>query len=141
MTAVIQWLPDVPSDIRTAIEFHLVRWLPVLPTWCHRIIVNWDFELAAEGDLQTVVHYEYRCVHFTIGPGFLNREVAGRSTAVLHEYMHVMLAPMCNAHRDLLVLLQEKVPDLYTLANEQYRHAMESVVVDLGRTISGSQGC
>lgn len=137
MTALVVWKEDVPAEIKAALQPHLDRWLGHAPTWCHEVIVHWAGEASDGADLRCEPVQEYRWARVTVYGSFLSRSLRDRSESVLHEMLHIALAPSDLVVHSLLDVLKEKVPELHAWANEQFRLAKESAVCDLTRAIAG----
>jgi hypothetical protein len=133
------WNPEVPEDIRRAIGQHLDRWLPFVPRWCHEVIIGWESR-SDDADLDTTTTYEYRWAKIMVRPSFLNRTQDERSNEVLHEILHVALAPWGEATGAVLDFVREKHPDVYEWAKEQRRMGMETTISDLAESIDRAMG-
>lgn len=130
----ITFRTDVPREVREAVLPHLDRWCHVVPTWCHEIVVGWDG--TSEGSAARMRAYmDYRWAELTICAPWLRETPSQRETALVHELVHVLLEPLQNFAADAVALIKEKCPDVHNWAEEQRRHAMESVVQDFTRLL------
>jgi hypothetical protein len=125
----IRFSPNVASEVRAAIEPHLVKWAFLIPAWCHELTVKWDDDDTSSA-LCVKVFYEYRSADLIVLPNFLTSPAA-RERDVVHELLHLSLAPLtivCEAMRDALV---KQAPDVEEWANEMLRHGEEATTCDL----------
>lgn len=127
----LYWRPDVPAEIRAALEPYLQQWSHLAPTWCHQVIIAWDPNNTTDA-LRATAAEEYRWVRITAAPGFLGEAPTERSNAVIHELVHGLTDPLCEM---LDRLIGQAPKPQRALLREQKRRAMEGVVCDITRAI------
>lgn len=127
--------PHVPRELQEAVLPHVQRWGPMyLPFWVHDLILGWQKEHDGS-DVTTTTVLEYRWARIALRPSFLSCTWAERSEEVLHEILHVSLAPVLHPYADLVDFVQEKYPDVARWAKQKRLEGMEAVIVDLSHSI------
>jgi hypothetical protein len=125
----IRFRADLPEEARAAIEPYLAKWAVLIPGWCHGVDIHWDDE-DTEGGLRVSTHYEYREADIYVLPNFLSN-TEHRERHVVHELVHLSLAPLTKVAQAMRDALVRKSPVLEEWANEQLRHGEEATTCDL----------
>lgn len=126
-----------PQEIRAALRPVLSDYLWLVPSWCQTLYVRWD-DRPEEADTtaSASAQPEYRQAQLTICPGWLGAVHASRRTALVHELLHLPLAPMVIEHSDLATRLLDDAPAFRGYSQEQWRRAFEGSVQDLAAAVS-----
>lgn len=125
----IRFASKMSDEVRSAIEPHLARWAFLIPGWCHELTVKWD-DNDTSAALCIEVYYEYRNADLVVLPNFLSH-AEYRETQVVHELMHLAVAPLTKAAESTRDALVEQVPDVEEWAAESLRQGEEATVCDL----------
>lgn len=129
-----RWEPDFPADLRAIVEPHLMRWLPLLPTWCQEFRVRYR----GDGDGATAkvaMSHKNRWAVLTVHGAWIDEPEEEREEAVIHELIHVALEPFSAASGRILEDLTEKDTPLRSLADSMFTDGLECTVDDLARSI------
>jgi len=127
----IQWV-DVRDDVRAAIEPHLLRWWPLLPTWVQEFHVS--FLPQENATLQAKISHRNRWFCLRVTGIFLDCSEEERANAVRHEFIHALLEPIINVSTRILDELLKEGP-YRELIDGLYTDGMEAAVEDLARGI------
>ena len=134
-TLTIMW-GYCPVEVRGALRPILLDYLWLVPSWCQNIYVRWDAAPAdSDSSLSTSAQPEYRQAQFNVLPGWLGHIEGSRRTMVIHELLHLPLAPMVHEHGDLAERLTEDGSVFAGYAQEQWRRVFEGSVQDLAVSI------
>lgn len=120
-------------EVRDAVEPHLTKWAFLIPGWCHEINVIWN-DGDGDGALSINVYYEYRNADLAVLANFLTKPEY-REGHVVHELLHLSLAPLTQTAQALRDALAEKVPDVEPWATEQIRQGEEATTCDLAALV------
>lgn len=126
----IVYRADVPVEVREAIAPYLTRWASLVPRWCHDLTVVWNDRDTESGALSVAVYYEYRNADIEILANFLTNP-DDRERQVVHELMHLQLAPLVSTSEALRDAVVKQVPEMKSWANEQLRQSEEATTCDL----------
>ena len=131
-----QFWPDVPAEIRLALGPLMHRWAYLLPGWCHWVRIY--YEPSDDGSIKNTAEPEYRGVRLTVCADWLHGTAERRNELIVHEFLHVPLAPMVHLAKELIhsLVADEKTRDVL---NEQWRLAFEGAVCDLERIVLGQE--
>lgn len=125
----LQFAPSVETEVRSAIEPLLVKWAFLIPAWCHELAIRWDDE-DTDGALRIEVHHEYRDADLFVLPNFLTTP-ENRERQVVHELLHLSLAPLTQVAEAMRDALVKKAPGVEEWANEMLRQGEEATTCDL----------
>jgi hypothetical protein len=132
----LRFSPNVAPEVREAIEPHLVKWAFLIPGWCHELNVAWNDRDTEHGALSISVFYEYRNADLDVHANFLTQP-AHREQSVVHELLHLSLAPITQVAETLRDALVAEVSALEPWATEMIRQGEESTTCDLTRLVVG----
>ncbi len=130
----IQYRPDVPSEIREAVDPLLRRHASLVPTWCHEVVVFYDAENGDDVANVRVLH-PYRFAQVTICPPWLRQTAEDREQAIRHELIHIPLAPMTDFVKDLIERMGGEDGRFCEWVQDQWRERFEGAVCDLERAV------
>lgn len=130
----LDWLPAMPTEVRTALAPLVERHIALVPTWCHVLLLDWD-DTDRDALAKTTCRREYRWAKITVCPSWLRQDSTEREDTIVHELLHVVMEPVHNHTTDMLNLIREKYPDVHAWAEEQRRYANEATVQDMTRAI------
>ena len=120
---------DMPQELQDAVRPYVERWLWVAPTWCHTVFVGniIDVPRGQCGENTTLV--QYREARVSVAPGWLEQPPKRREAMILHELLHIPLAPA----GELLIHASESTSNdaWRELLENQWRKAIEGAVQDL----------
>jgi hypothetical protein len=119
---------DVPDEVRESVEAHVMSNLDVLPNWIVQLHVIFDKEISI-AEIRPLS--EYRRALLSFGPGWLEATVSYRRRTIVHEFMHVQLAPL-HRYAARVIDIAGKGNDALDLElREQLRIALEQTTSDL----------
>lgn len=119
-------------DLRRAIEPLIKKHAHLVPSWCHVLHCNFSTEGAEEGVVASITPMtEYRKAYLYVHAGFLTDDAEEREHSIVHELLHLQVAPLESL---VSQLIKSTITPDSTLAEwswEERRRATESVVEDL----------
>lgn len=128
-----RWEPDFPPDVRAIVEPHLMRWLPLLPTWCQEFRVRYRGD--EDATLRIVTNHRNRWAMLVISGNWLDEPESEREQSIIHELIHVALEPFCTAAGRIVEDLTQEGTPLRSLADSMFTDGLECSVDDLARSI------
>ena len=130
-----------PPEIRTALHPILVDYLWLVPSWCQALYVRWDGKPEdLDSNATSSAQPEYRQAQLYIHPGWLAEIHTTRVHNVIHELVHIPVAPMVVEHEDLVKRLLDDAPAFRGYAKEQWRRSFEGTVQDIATAIGQLPG-
>ncbi len=136
---MIRW-GYMPPEVRDAFRPILLRYLWLAPSWCHTLSVAYR-QLDSEGNAHVEAEYasssEYRKGWITLYSGWLDSPPPERVATVVHELLHLPIAPMKGEHGDVIDTLcpKDESPKFHQHLREQARQRLEGTVQDLTAAI------
>ena len=121
------------SELKQKVSDALTPYLDLIPSWVLELqIINADEALPDNTVSCVVSEKTYRRAMITIGFDFYAQTAQDRSECILHELVHVLLAPVLDwtAER-VLGLLREDNPDLHAALQAELTERCEGVVEEL----------
>lgn len=125
---------QIPAEAAKALEAYFPLIDALAPQWCSRVWVMWSSECETEScKACTVTRYEYRYGSVTLHGKWLDDDEVTRREAIIHEVMHLYVAPLSGFTRYVIHSFTENESDkrLRDVSVEQCREYQESVVQDL----------
>lgn len=119
----------------------------LIPDWCSHVWVAWC--AGDTGNESTVAditaHYDYRWARMNVYASWLDQTEELKRELLIHELMHLYVAPLSDYARDILKLLcpKEDAAKFNASLIEQVRERCESVTQDLTQMVlngSSSRG-
>lgn len=132
MAVKIVW-DKVPAETKEALEPHLRRWMPLLPTWCQEFAIEW--QPMNDSRMAVRVNYRNRSAVLILTPLWLSDSPEERANSLRHELVHVLLTPLMDAVGSIIDSNTEKNTPARKMADEMYNLALESSVEDAARRI------
>jgi hypothetical protein len=132
----VEWGVELPREIRTVLEPFVGRYLDLLPGWCHTLkILPAALADEGEGDLSDCVmamaaDYKYRRAKLFVNPDFLELGDEEREQTVVHEFVHVLNAPLIDFSDQLIAILDAKAPDAKAMLEVLQAAGMEAATED-----------
>lgn len=126
-----QW--HTPGEIREALEPLLARWAELLPPWLQDFRVEWVADL--DKLMEVRVHHSNRWAVLRVGPGWLQESPEEREVTVVHEFVHVLLAPLRRAVDLVVDGVAPEDAAFHRLAQSAITDGEESAVEDAARAI------
>ena len=129
----IEWGADLPRELRQVLEPYVTRYLDILPPWCHtlQILPETDpAELASETYMSMTADYKYRRATLRAFPQFLSRGDEEREQTIVHEFVHVLNAPLVDFTDQLVAILEEKSPGAKEMLEVLREAGMEAATED-----------
>lgn len=130
---------ETPSEVRNPLETLLEEWGFLIPPWVQSLGVRYfatrlengeaNFHATAAMDAEP----EYRQARLLIYGEWLVQSAADRERDIVHEMLHLALAPMVLEHQDVIERLFEdgSAPKFQAYMEEQWRQVYEGAVQDL----------
>lgn len=138
MSLKVLYTDSVPPEVRDLLAPLFERWLWIAPAWCHEIEVSWHEPEEDESDAILAIwpSVEYRRGEIAVFPKWLSETKRSRERAVVHELVHLLVAPMTEFYDDVLDRLTGRQAKLAEYVKAQHAKAFESVVVDMTRVLT-----
>lgn len=132
---ILRW-GYMPNEVRSAVAPILRSYLFLVPPWCRQLAVDY-WKGDGSGDAQTSCDPEYRQGHIQINAGWLDANPTQRRLEIIHELLHLPLAPMVEEHRETVDRLFDDgdAPKFKATVQEQWRKCFEGAVQDLAFAI------
>lgn len=139
----IRFYDETPAVVRPELERFLSELNHLVPDWCSHVWVAW-----CAGDTSNAstvaditAHYDYRWARMNVYASWLDQTEEFKREALIHELMHLFVAPLADYARDTIKLLvPENEAEKFSKATaEQIRERGESVTQDLTRLILNGQ--
>lgn len=134
-----RWDAEFPADVRAIVEPVLLRWLPLLPTWCQEFRVRYRGDNA--NTAQVNVSHRNRWAILTIAGNWLSEPRIEREEAIIHELIHVALEPCWSAASRFLEDVTQDGTPLREFAHSALTDGLECSVDDLARSIQRLIAC
>lgn len=137
MRARIRFDKTVPREVRDALKPILKRWRHLIPSWCHSLEIHWSDDSDDGVVARTLTQLEYRNALIQICPIWLRYPDDQREKYVVHELLHVVLAPAQDFAANLIKnVVPEDDKTREWIENEE-RRAFEMCVCDLQTALTG----
>jgi hypothetical protein len=131
VTKRVQFDGDIPEDVRAIIAPYFPLMEVLAPQWCSRLWVRWEPDCETDSCRScTLTRYEYRYGTVTLHGRWLAQLDADRKETLIHEVLHLYVAPLSGYVRHLAYQLSED-EKLQAVTEEQCREYQESVTQDL----------
>ena len=125
----IEWDVAFPAEVKAAVEPMLKKYLHLVPRWCHTIHIDYKAEAEDGTAAENATDPEYRKATITFCAAWLDETPQARRRAVLHELLHIVLAPMARFTE--CVLDGTSIEGTKKILDEQWRISYEGAVEDL----------
>jgi hypothetical protein len=126
---------SLPPELADSFERLWARWAWLVPTWVHRVIVRYTAE-STPAVARVHPNLEYRWAEFEILPRFIDADETERDRTLIHEILHLNLAPMQRWGETQIQHAEERGDRaLAALIRETFRQAVEETVTDLTRAV------
>jgi hypothetical protein len=137
----IQWGP-MPPEVRAAVRPLLLAHLWLVPAWCRELLVTWkDRHHHDTGGTITASSGsdpQYRYARLALHAPWLDSSRSQRRREIIHELLHIPLAPLIDYHEDAIDRLfadaEESPFRAHLEAGWQERH--EGAVQDLAFAVA-----
>jgi hypothetical protein len=135
----IRFYDDTPKVVLPELERFLNHLNHLVPDWCSHVWVAWrsgDSDNASTvADI--MVHYDYRWACLNIYASWLEQTEEFKHEALVHELIHLFVAPLSDYAHDMVKLLvpADEAEKFNKATVEQVRERCESVTQDLTRLI------
>lgn len=129
------------DEVPALVQPELLRFLQpldhLIPDWCSHVWVAWN---ANDTDNASTVaditaHYDYRWARLNVYASWLEQTEEFKRESLIHELMHLFIAPLSDYARDVVKLLvpANEAEKFNRSVIEQVRERCESVTQDLTR--------
>ena len=107
----VDWGIDLPRELRAAIQPLVLLYLDLLPDWCHTLEVRLETDTKVDTDVTMAANYRYRLTTLNVLPKFLLSSDFDREQTIVHEFAHVLGAPLVDYIDSVVTMLEKKDPD------------------------------
>lgn len=137
MKQSVRYGAEVPKDIRALIRPIVAEWKWLIPAWCRLIAIRYGAppEDVPQAVATCEVDFEYRQARITICPLFREQTEDEQRRTVVHEILHVAVAPLSRAAHSLVRTLADD--ELLEKFRDEISSAEEGVVSDLMYALDG----
>lgn len=127
---ILEWDPEFPPELKSALEPLVEKWTWILPPWVHELVLRYK----SEGKVTASTHgyYKYRWQKVEFDTAFIMEEPIARERSVIHEFLHICFR---EQHDALDILLNHVPEETKSLANDFLIAATEGVVQDLAEKL------
>jgi hypothetical protein len=135
MTPRVEWKPDVPAEVRAAVEPLLPDAVRFAPGWLADLTLAWD-DGDGESCAKMTTAPEYRMATLAISASFLSQPARARAEILRHEVLHAVAQPVIDVLANIAdaAALDEKTRDW---AITVIGKAREGLVCDLEIMLRG----
>ena len=143
MSNKIRFYEETPALILPELHRYLDPLAYLVPDWCSHVWVAWC--AGDTNDDSTVAditaHYDYRWARMNVYASWLDQTDDLKRELLVHELMHLYIAPLSDYTRDILKLLipESEAEKFSKSTREQVRERCEAVTQDLTRLIMDGQ--
>lgn len=141
--AKIRFYDETPALVLPELQRYLNDLNHLVPDWCSHVWVAWcagdSSNASTVADM--TVHYDYRWARMNVYASWLDQTEEFKREALVHELMHLFVAPLSDYARDTLKLLcpENEAEKFSKSIIEQLRERCESVTQDLTRLMLDGQ--
>lgn len=135
----IRFYDETPALVLPELHRFLDNLDHLIPDWCSHVWVAW---CAGDSSNDSTVaditaHYDYRWARMNVYASWLDQTEELKRELLIHELMHLYIAPLSDYARDTLKLLcpKEDAAKFNASLIEQVRERCESVTQDLTRMV------
>lgn len=133
----VEWGLEIPKEVRRVIEPIIGLYLDLLPPWCQTLKIlptrvesdedaePIDYRMAMAAD------YKYRQAKLFVATDFLTMHDEERERTLIHEFVHVLNAPLVDFTDQLIAILEEKAPDAKAMMETLQEAGMEAATEDM----------
>ena len=127
----LEWAKGVPKEVKAAAKPYFDLYRNVVPSWCRVVTVAYQQQppLSPDSVADSASQVEYRQATIQLHGGWLNESEDDRERTVLHELVHIAVAPMYAIPEKLLECVQDSAAR--AVLEDQWRAAVEGVVCDV----------
>lgn len=132
----VEWSLEVPKETKRALNPLIMRYLDVLPPWCHTLkVLPASMDDTRSGEpldykMAMVAEYQYRYAKMYVHNDWLVWSDYERELTVVHEFCHVINAPLIAFHDQLIAILEQKSPGAKAMLEVLQEAGMEAATED-----------
>jgi len=127
----VEWSEDLPREIRQVLEPYVMRYLDLLPSWCHTLEVRLETDPEIDSDVTMAANYRYRCTKMCVLPDYLLSSELAREQTIVHEFAHVLNAPLVDYIDATVALMKKKDPDTAEMLKALQESGEEAATEDM----------
>lgn len=118
----------MPDEMRAGVEAHIMSNLDLLPAWTIALHTDYDRNVMMA---EIRPRPDYRRGALTIGGGWLEASESYRRRTIMHEFMHMHLAPLHHLAAELVDIAGKGNDALDSRLREDLRRALEQTTSDV----------
>jgi len=126
---------DMPLEITTAVAPFVNRYLDLLPAWCHTLEIRLETDAESDSDVSMTSNYRYRVAQMRVLPNFLLCSDFDREQTIVHEFAHVLGAPLVDYIDAVVALLKKKDPDTADMLRTLQESGEEAATEDISTVL------
>lgn len=135
----------VPPEVQPTLAEVLRRYEWCIPAWCTVVTVRWCPVSQEDPDhriAETSIAYEYREAYICVFSSWLEWDDVDRRRHLLHELLHIALAPLSDYARDEIKRLvpKQEAPKYRATLLDELTKRCEASVQDLTNIIIDFEG-
>jgi hypothetical protein len=135
----IRLYDETPAVVRPELERFLNDLNHLVPDWCSHVWVAWCAGDTANASTvaDITAHYDYRWARMNVYASWLDQTEEFKREGLVHELMHLFVAPLSDYARDMLRLLvpESEAQKFNNATLKQIEERCESVTQDLTRLV------
>ena len=120
---------DMPQELGLVLVPYVNRYLDILPSWCHTLEIKME-TVDTDSSANMTTDYRYRVATFRVTTDFLLRTDLDREQTVVHEFAHVLGAPLVDYIDALVALLKKKDVDTAEMLSALQESGEEAATED-----------
>lgn len=127
----VSYAEDFPHELLEGVRHHVEGNLDILPSWLVLLHVTYDADLPENITAQMQTRVDYRRAYLQIGGRWPGEEEKYRRQVIIHEFLHIQVAPLHLVLSKALDFIEPKSKEVHDLMNDDRQIAHEQTVVDL----------
>lgn len=130
--AQVEWSDTAAPEVKKAAEKLCKAWVPILPLWLARLTLDYKQDDDDTGNMMGAcsVNADYREATVYLLGKWLEEQAPRREWVVVHEYAHVLLAPITDWVDQFIEGLTIEA-GAKSLFKKQYESTVERTVTDI----------
>jgi len=121
---------EMPQELGLVLVPYVNRYLDILPSWCHTLEIRLETATDADNSANMTSDYRYRVATLRVTADFLLRTDLDREQTIVHEFAHVLGAPLVDYIDTLIVLLKKKDVDTAEMLSALQESGEEAATED-----------
>jgi hypothetical protein len=135
----IRLFDEVPDFVKPELSRFLDDLNHLIPDWCSHVWVQWYSNDSGNASTcaDITVYYDYRWARMNVYASWLEQTEEFKRESLIHELMHLFIAPLSDYARDIVKLLvpEDEAEKFHKATVSMMSERCESVTQDLTRLV------